>query len=192
LCQSCRKPLGHSCCLGNACFTPAGTSKTPVETIARAARAAAPDLRLFVALDALPPGPKLFPRKQFRLAPQWHGGPEQLTAAVVLGNGGKAGSTVTQSSRQSCSSRNSPTTRRSFAVVFTATEATQLMTRAACWPRQQCVFLALDVAPVTQGTRDVLACAGARQHQFIRPYCRPIADVTLDRLLTPALRCQQW
>ena len=43
----------------------------------------------------------------------------------------------------------------------------------------------------SQGTRDVLACAGARQHQFIRPYCRPIADVTLDRLLTPALRCQQ-
>jgi hypothetical protein len=43
----------------------------------------------------------------------------------------------------------------------------------------------------SQGTRDVLARAGARQHQFIRPYCRPIADVTLDRLLTPALRCQQ-
>jgi len=39
----------------------------------------------------------------------------------------------------------------------------------------------------SQGTRDVLACAGARQHQFIRP----IADVTLDRLLTPALRRQQ-
>jgi len=43
----------------------------------------------------------------------------------------------------------------------------------------------------SQGTRDVLACAGARQHQFIRPYCRPIADVPLDRLLTPALRYQQ-
>jgi hypothetical protein len=43
----------------------------------------------------------------------------------------------------------------------------------------------------SQGTRDVLARAGARQHQFIRPYCRPIADVTLDRLLTPASRCQQ-
>jgi len=43
----------------------------------------------------------------------------------------------------------------------------------------------------SQGTRDVLACAGARQHQFIRPYCRPIADVPLDRLLTPASRYQQ-
>jgi hypothetical protein len=43
----------------------------PVETIARAARAAALDLRLFVALDALPPGPNLFPGngEQFRLAP---------------------------------------------------------------------------------------------------------------------------
>jgi hypothetical protein len=39
----------------------------------------------------------------------------------------------------------------------------------------------------SQGTRDVLARAGARQHQFIRPYCRPIADVTLDRLFDPGL-----
>ena len=40
----------------------------PVETIARAA---ALDLRLFVALDALPPGPNLFrgSGEQFRLAP---------------------------------------------------------------------------------------------------------------------------
>ncbi|MEP9380144.1 alpha/beta fold hydrolase [Aquabacter sp. CN5-332] len=43
----------------------------PVQTIADAARAAGLDLSLFVALDALPPGPNLFPgnAEQFTLAP---------------------------------------------------------------------------------------------------------------------------
>ena len=42
----------------------------PVETISRAAQKAGLDLRLFVALDALPPGPNLFPGNaaQFALA----------------------------------------------------------------------------------------------------------------------------
>ncbi|MFI0849586.1 alpha/beta fold hydrolase [Mesorhizobium sp. IMUNJ 23232] len=43
----------------------------PVQTVADAARAAGLDLALFVALDALPPGPNLFPgnAEQFTLAP---------------------------------------------------------------------------------------------------------------------------
>jgi hypothetical protein len=61
----------------------------PVETIARAA---ALDLRLFVALDALPPGPNLFPGngEQFRLAPNGMVYQSSSPLPWFLENGGKA------------------------------------------------------------------------------------------------------